>query len=313
MLFRSWEEKIERMLDTTITQNITHIAGVPTWTLVLLQRLLERTGAETVQEVWPQMELYIHGGVSFMPYRQQFEQLFKSMPTLFYQTYNASEGFFGIQMEPKADDMLLMLDYGVFYEFIPLENIDEEQPNTLQLEEVELGKTYAMVISTNGGLWRYKIGDTVTFTSVHPFKIKVAGRTRSYINAFGEELMVANADIAIARTATATGSKIREYTACPVYSEGNTVGTHEWLIEFEQEPQDINTFTAILDNFLKAVNSDYEAKRFKDIALGLPVVRSLEKGTFNKWLKSKNKMGGQHKVPRLSNERTIVEEILSLK
>ena len=311
-LLEDWEVKIERMLDTTISQNITHIAGVPTWTLALLQRLLERTGAKTVQEVWPQMELYIHGGVSFTPYRQQFEQLFKGMPTLFYQTYNASEGFFGIQMEPKADDMLLMLDYGIFYEFIPLENIDEEQPNTLQLEEVELGKTYALVISTNGGLWRYKIGDTVTFTSVHPFKIKVAGRTKSYINAFGEELMVANADIAIARTAMATGTKTRKYTACPVYSEGTTAGTHEGLIEFEEAPQDLSTFTAILDNFLKAVNSDYEAKRNKDLGMRMPIVHSLPKDTFYQWLRNNNKLGGQHKIPRLNNDRVLVEELKAI-
>jgi hypothetical protein len=307
-----WELKIERMLDTTISQNITHIAGVPTWTLVLLNRLLERTGAKSIQEVWPQMELYIHGGVSFTPYRQQFEQLFKGMPSLFYQTYNASEGFFGIQMEPRADDMLLMLDYGVFYEFIPLENIEEEQPKTLQLEEVELGKTYAMVISTNGGLWRYKIGDTITFTSVHPFKIKVAGRTKNYINAFGEELMVANADIAIARAATATGTKIREYTACPIYTDGNTIGTHEWLIEFEEAPSDINAFTSILDNFLKAVNSDYEAKRTKDLGMRMPIVHSIPKNTFYQWLRTNNKLGGQHKIPRLNNDRVLVEELKAI-
>ena len=310
-LMNDWEKKIERMIETVLQEDLTHIAGVPTWTLVLIQRILERTGKKNLLEVFPNLELYIHGGVSFTPYKSQFQQLIKGSQMNYYQTYNASEGFFGIQLEPNADDMLLMLDYGIFYEFIPLENLEEENPKTLQLNEVEIGKVYALVISTNGGLWRYKIGDTITFTSVYPFKIKVAGRTKNYINAFGEELMVHNADEALAEACKATDAVIKDYTAAPIFLTNQHKGGHEWLIEFEKQPTDIAQFTKILDEHLQKINSDYEAKRQKDIALQMPVIHSLQPNTFYNWLKQKGKIGGQHKVPRLCNDRKILEEILS--
>ncbi|MFM2224470.1 MAG: hypothetical protein RJA07_672 [Bacteroidota bacterium] len=311
-LMNDWEKKIEMMIATVLQQDITHIAGVPTWTMVLIQRILERTGKKNLLEVFPNLELYIHGGVSFTPYKSQFQQLIQGNQMNYYQTYNASEGFFGIQFEPNADDMLLMLDYGIFYEFIPAENMDDENPTTLQLHEVEIGKVYALVISTNGGLWRYKIGDTITFTSVFPFKIKVAGRTKNYINAFGEELMVHNADEALAMACSQTNAVIKDYTAAPIFLTNEHKGGHEWLIEFEKQPNDLLQFTTILDVHLQKINSDYEAKRQKDIALQMPVIHSLQPNTFYNWLKQKGKIGGQHKVPRLSNDRKIVEEILQI-
>ena len=309
-LMNDWEKKIEMMIATVLPQDITHIAGVPTWTLVLIQRILERTGKKNLIEVFPNLELYIHGGVSFTPYKSQFQQLIQGSQMNYYQTYNASEGFFGIQLEPDADDMLLMLDYGIFYEFIPAENMDEENPKTLQLNQVEIGKVYALVITTNGGLWRYKIGDTISFTSLFPFKIKVAGRTKNYINAFGEELMVHNADEALAVACNQTNAVIKDYTAAPIFLTTQNKGGHEWLIEFEKAPRDLFQFTTILDAHLQKINSDYEAKRQKDIALQAPVIHALQPDTFYHWLKQKGKIGGQHKVPRLSNDRKIVEEIL---
>jgi GH3 auxin-responsive promoter len=311
-LMEDWELKIDKMIATTSKQNVTHIAGVPTWTLVLLQKLLKQSGKSSIHEIWPQLELYIHGGVNFTPYRNQFKQLLKGTSIHFYETYNASEGFFGIQLEPGADDLLLMLDYGVFYEFIPLEQDSEENPRTLQLDEVEIGKLYSLVITTNGGLWRYRIGDTIAFTSLHPFKIKIAGRTKNFINAFGEELMVHNAEEAIAQACIATGAVLNDYTACPVYMNDGSAGTHEWFIEFEKAPDSLTSFTVALDNFLKANNSDYEAKRQKDMAMSMPIIRPLPSGVFYQWLKQKNKLGGQHKIPRLCNDRKIAEEILAL-
>jgi hypothetical protein len=310
-LMNDWELKMERMIETTLKQDVTHMAGVPTWSLILIQRILERTGAKNITDVWKNFELYIHGGVSFTPYQQQFKQLIQGN-TNFYQTYNASEGFFGIQYEPNADDMLLMLDYGIFYEFIPIENIDDEQPLTLQLNEVEVGKIYALVISTNGGLWRYKLGDTIVFTSTKPFKIKVAGRTKSYINAFGEELMVHNADEALAMACAKTNAVITDYTAAPIFLNEHGKGGHEWLIEFEKQPNSLLQFAKLLDDNLKQLNGDYEAKRHKDIALQMPLIKTMPTSTFYNWLKSKSKLGGQHKVPRLSNNRKIVDEILGL-
>jgi len=255
--------------------------------------------------------VYIHGGVSFTPYQEQFKKLIVGNHVSYYQTYNASEGFFGIQFERNADDMLLMLDYGIFYEFIPFENMDDENPKTIQLEEVELGKVYAVVISTNGGLWRYKLGDTITFTSLLPFKIKVAGRTKNFINAFGEELMVHNADEALAKACSLTNAIVKDYTAAPIFLTADKKGGHEWLIEFEKEPEDVQQFISFVDAFLKETNSDYEAKRHKDIALQMPIIHALPDNTFYNWLKRKGKIGGQHKVPRLSNDRKIIEEILS--
>lgn len=309
-LLEEWEEKIDRMARTTMEENVTHIAGAPTWTLVLIHRILELTGKQNIKEVWPNLQLFIHGGVSFTPYREQYRKLIPDDDMHYMETYNASEGFFGLQNEPEKDDLLLMLDYGIFYEFLPMEQIGTEHPKTLQLDEVEVGKNYALVISTNGGLWRYVIGDTIKFTSLAPYKFRISGRVKHYINAFGEEVIIDNSDLAIAKACEATGAAVREYTAAPlVYPEGN--GRHEWLIEFDKAPVDLDVFVKELDDALKAANSDYEAKRHKDMVLLPPLVHVLPHGTFYNWLKNRGKLGGQHKVPRLSNERVYVEEILA--
>jgi hypothetical protein len=285
---------------------------VPSWTLVLLKRILDLTGKTSIPEVWPNLEVFIHGGISFIPYKEQYKKILGPGSINYLETYNASEGFFGIQDRPNADDMLLMLDYGIFYEFLPIEHIDEANPKTVSLDEVQLGKNYALIISTNAGLWRYKIGDVIRFTSINPYRIKITGRTKSFMNAFGEELMVDNADKAFEISCKKTGAIITEYTAAPVYFSENASGAHEWLIEFAIAPQNIEYFGEVFDNALKSLNSDYEAKRYHDLILSPPIIRVMENGTFYKWLKHKGKLGGQHKVPRLSNERKIVEEILSL-
>ena len=308
-LMNEWEKKIEKIAEVTIKQNVTNITGVPSWTLVLLKRILEITGRNNISEVWPNLELFVHGGVSFLPYRQQFDQILGNN-VHYLETYNASEGFFGIQDQFDKDDMLLMLDYGIFYEFIPLSETGQSLKNAIPLNEVLIGVNYAMVITTNSGLWRYQIGDTITFTSTCPYRIKITGRTRNFINAFGEELIVDNAVKAINIACEKTKSIINEFTAAPIYFTDNTSGAHEWLIEFENEPDNITYFTEVLDNALKALNSDYEAKRYQNMVLGLPIVRVLSKGTFYHWLKDNNRLGGQYKVPRLSNNRKIVEEIL---
>jgi hypothetical protein len=285
------------------------VSGVPTWTLVLFQKILEMTGKRHMREVWPNLELYMHGGVSFVPYRDQFEKLIGGGGMHYLETYNASEGFFAAQDRPDGDGMLLFLDHGIFLEFMPIEEYGKPDPQTIGLADVEVGRNYAPVISTNGGLWRYLIGDTIQFTTRFPFRIKVSGRLKHFINAFGEELIVDNSDKAIAMACGHTGTVVKDYTAGPVYFTDGTNGAHEWLIEFEREPENLPLFTYELDLALKGLNSDYEAKRHKDIALRMPVVRSLPRGTFNEWLKSKNKLGGQHKVPRLSNDRKYIEEI----
>jgi len=312
-LMDEWESKIEMMARATINHNVTSASGVPSWTLLLFKRVLEITGKSNILEVWPQFELFIHGGVNFTPYKEQFLSLLPSEKVSYLETYNASEGFFGIQDRDKADDMLLMLDYGIFYEFIPPDQIGTGNPKTLLLEEVELGVNYAIVISTNAGLWRYIIGDTVTFTTLNPFRIKITGRTRNFINAFGEELIVDNAEKGLAIACEKCKAIISEYTAGPVYFDGNSKGAHEWLIEFEKVPEDISFFTNIFDNALKSVNSDYEAKRYHDLILGEPIIRVMPKNIFYTWLKSKGKLGGQHKVPRLSNDRKYLLEIMQLK
>lgn len=309
LLMDEWESKIEKLAETTIKENVTSISGVPTWNLVLFRRILELTGKQTVAEVWPELELFMHGGVSFVPYREQFEKII-GKPINYLEMYNASEGFFAAQDQPGEDGMLLFADHGIFYEFMPLEEYGKQFPNTIGLNKVELGKNYALIISTNGGLWRYIVGDTIQFTSLQPFRIKVSGRIKHFINAFGEELMVDNTDKAIAIACEQTGAIVNEYTAAPIYfSQGNN-GAHEWLIEFEKDPVGLNDFVYELDTALKNLNSDYEAKRHKNIALRLPFVQPVPKGTFHRWLQSKGKMGGQHKVPRLSNDRTYVEEII---
>ncbi|MEO6819552.1 MAG: GH3 auxin-responsive promoter family protein [Ginsengibacter sp.] len=310
-LLDEWESKIEKLAESTIKENVTSIAGVPTWTIILIKRILEISGKKTLKEVWPNLELYIHGGVSFTPYRQQLNNLIGGNIN-YLETYNASEGFFAAQNLPDDDGMLLFTDHGIFYEFLPAEEYKKPNPKTVGLSQVILHKNYALVISTNGGLWRYLVGDTVEFTSLKPFKIKVTGRIKHYMNAFGEEVIVDNADRAIAAACEKTGLVVIDYTAAPVYFSANANGAHEWLIEFEKEPKDLGPFTEELDKALKSVNSDYEAKRYKNIALALPVLHSLPKGRFNKWLKGKGKLGGQHKVPRLSNDRKMLEEILSI-
>ncbi|HEY5465304.1 MAG TPA: GH3 auxin-responsive promoter family protein [Hanamia sp.] len=308
-LLDEWESKIEQLAKSTINENVTSLAGVPTWTIILIKRILQISGKKTLKEVWPNLELYMHGGVSFTPYREQVRKLIGA-PINYLEIYNASEGFFAAQNRPDDDSLLLFTDHGIFYEFLPVEEYPKPDAKTIGLKQVELYKNYALVISTNGGLWRYLLGDTIQFTSLKPFKIKVTGRLKHYMNAFGEEVIVDNTDKAIAIASAKTGAIVKDYTAAPVFFSENNNGAHEWLIEFETAPPDLKTFTTELDEALKSVNSDYEAKRYKNIALRGPVVHVLEKDTFNKWLKSKGKLGGQHKVPRLSNERKMIEEIL---
>ncbi len=309
-LMDKWDEKIERMAQETIKENVTNISGVPSWTLVLLKRILEITGKKTIAEVWPGLELFVHGAVNFTPYREQFKQIIGKR-IQYLETYNASEGFFGIQDRNDSDEMLLMLDYGIYYEFIPQKYWHEENPKTLTLSEVQTGEQYALVITTNAGLWRYKIGDTIQFTSISPYRIKISGRTAHFINAFGEELVIDNAEKAITEAGKRTGATVREFTAAPVYFGKKNNGAHEWLIEFSDEPENLDEFTMALDEELKKVNSDYEAKRFKDITLNKPIVHKMPKNTFYKWMEKNKKLGGQHKVPRLANHRKFVEEILS--
>ncbi|HMN05710.1 MAG TPA: GH3 auxin-responsive promoter family protein [Flavobacteriales bacterium] len=309
-LMENWEAKVERMARETMREDVRSIAGVPSWTLVVLKRVLELTGKDNIMEVWPNLELFMHGGVSFRPYREQYNRLFPSASMNYLESYNASEGFFGITDEHGSDSLLLMLDYGIFFEFIPVKELHREQPPTKLLHEVEPGQDYALVISTNAGLWRYMPGDTVRFTSVQPYRIQVSGRTRSFINAFGEELIVENADRGIQCACEATGAVVSDYTAGPVYMDDLARGGHEWVIEFESEPEDLERFTAVLDTTMRGLNSDYDAKRSTDTVLGKPLVHAVPKGTFHHWLKEKGKLGGQHKVPRLCNDRLILDQLL---
>ncbi len=309
-LMDEWENKIERLAQSTIHEHVTSMAGVPTWLIVLLRRILEITQKQTIKEVWPHLELYMHGGVSFVPYKQQFEKLIGA-PVNYMEMYNASEGFFSAQDDMNTDGMLLMLDHGIFYEFMPVSEYENESHQTIQLNDVEVGVNYAPVITTNGGLWRYLLGDTIQFISLNPHRIKVSGRLKHYINAFGEEVIVDNTDKAVAIACQQTGAHVNDYTAAPVYFSDSENGAHEWLIEFEKEPENLQRFIYELDSALKNINSDYEAKRHKDIALRMPVVHTVPKNTFKNWLGSKGKLGGQHKVPRLNNDRQILDEIKS--
>jgi len=311
-LMDNFEEKVEKIARATIDVNVTNIAGVPTWNLVLAKRILEITGKNNLLEVWPNLEFYFHGAVNFNPYREQFKKLIPSEKMYYMETYNASEGFFGIQDQPNSEEMLLMLDYGIYYEFLPMEDFHKEHPKTLGLDQVEMNKNYALIISTNAGLWRYMIGDTIKFTSLDPYRIQITGRTKHFINAFGEELIIDNAEKGLSKACQETGAVIRDYTACPIYFQGNDAGGHEWIIEFEQSPNDIERFTDILDQTLREVNSDYDAKRFKDMALRRPLVHHAPDGTFYNWMKNRGKLGGQHKVPRLANDRAYVDEILKM-
>lgn len=310
-LLDEWEDKIERLAQNTIHENVTSLAGVPTWTIILIKRILEISGKKNLKEVWPNLELYMHGGVSFTPYREHISKLIGGHIN-YLEMYNASEGFFAAQNMPDDEGLLLYTDHGIFYEFLPVEEYKKPEPKTIGLSSVELNKNYALVISTNGGLWRYLLGDTIQFTSLKPFKVKVTGRLKHFMNAFGEEVIIDNADNAIAIASDKTGAVVNDYTAAPIFFGEKNNGAHEWLIEFEIPPKDLKEFSVQLDKALKSVNSDYEAKRHKSIALGPPVVHPLKPGVFNKWLKSKGKLGGQHKVPRLSNERTMIDEILKM-
>ena len=311
-LIEDFEEKMKMITEKTVDMNITSISGVPSWYLVLIRNILSVTGKENLHQVWPNLEVFFHGGVSFAPYREQYRKLMPDPMMLFMETYNASEGFFAIQDDLTDSSMLLMLDYGVYYEFIPVDKINSDHPPTLTIGEVETGVNYAMVISTDGGLWRYAIGDTVVFTSLCPHKIKITGRTKHFINAFGEEVIIDNAEKALEKACVGTHAHINEYTAGPVYMGTETRGSHEWVIEFDREPDDIEHFIEILDNTLKSVNSDYEAKRYKDLTLVRPVVRVVAPGTFYRWFKDKDKLGGQNKMPRLSNNREFIESILKI-
>jgi hypothetical protein len=310
-LMTEWEEKIELMARSTIEEDVYIIAGVPSWTMVLAKKILEITGKSNLREVWPNLELFMHGGVSFEPYRAAFRELIPFDDMHYVETYNASEGFFGIQDVDGSNELLLMLDYGIYYEFIPMHAFEGTDSKVIyKLDEVKLGEEYALVISTNAGLWRYIVGDTICFTSKTPYRFKLSGRTKHFINSVGEEVIVNNADHAIAEASSKTDAIIREYTVAPIYMDGKTQSKHEWLIEFERKPNDINRFMLLLDESLRTINSDYDAKRTKNMALGKPLLHVLKSGSFDAWLQKKGKLGGQHKVPRLMNSREIVEQIL---
>ena len=308
----NFEEKIEQIAQITIKEDVTSLAGVPTWNIVMAKRILEMTGKNNLLEIWPNLEFYGHGGVSFRPYKEQFKQLIPSDNMYYLENYNASEGYFGLQDRSDSDDLLLMLDYGIYYEFLPTEYLDEEHPQTLSLDQVEIGKNYALIITTNAGLWRYKIGDTIRFTSLSPYRFQISGRTKQYINTFGEEVIVDNAEQALNVACQATGATIKDYTAGPIYFKNGDAGAHEWIIEFEREPSDFQRFCDVLDTSLREINSDYDAKRFKDMALGFPVIHKAPSDTFYQWMKSKGKLGGQNKVPRLANNREYLDPLLEM-
>lgn len=310
MLMSNWEEKLEKICETTVNEDVRCLAGVPSWFLTLIHKILEKTGKSNLHEVWPNLELFIHGGISFVPYREQYRQLLPDPKMKYVETYNASEGFFGIQDDPGDSSMLLMLDYGVYYEFMPVSELGKANPRTLLLEEVETGVNYALLITTNGGLWRYMIGDTIQFTSLQPYKFRITGRTKLFINAFGEEVIIDNATEALRKACEQTASRVYEFTAAPVFMNGGHKGAHEWLIEFETPPADPEQFAEILDAELQKLNSDYEAKRLLSLErLKLHIAR---RNLFNDWLKEKGKLGGQHKVPRLWNDRTHIEQLLEM-
>ncbi len=311
MLMSNWEEKIEKICETTVKEDVRCLAGVPSWFLTVINKILEKTGKENLHEVWPNLELFIHGGISFTPYREQYKRLLPHPKMKYMETYNASEGFFGLQDDPTDPSMLLMLDYGTYYEFMPVSEMGKQHPKTLLLEEVEPGINYAMIITTSGGLWRYMIGETFSFTSTKPYKFRITGRTKLFINAFGEELIIDNATKALKRACEQTAANVFEFTAAPVFMDEGRKGAHEWLIEFDTPPDNPENFADILDRELQKLNSDYEAKRLLSLErLKLHIARP---GLFNDWLKEKGKLGGQHKVPRLWNDRTHIDELLKMK
>lgn len=306
-LMADWETKMQAIVNATIQEDVTSLAGVPSWMLVLLNQVLETTGEDNLFNIWPNLEVYFHGGVSFNPYIEQYNKILPKENFRYYEIYNASEGFFAIQDQNSVKELLLMLDYGIFYEFIPMDVYGTPSEKIIPLSEVEIGKNYAIVITTNSGLWRYKIGDTVKFTSISPYRIKITGRTKHFINVFGEELIIENAEEALRKVTTATQSEIVDYTVAPIFMEGKEKGAHEWMIEFKTPPKDINEFTQLLDQALQDVNSDYEAKRFNNTTLNLLKLNVARKNLFYDWLKKEGKLGGQHKVPRLSNTRELLD------
>lgn len=310
-LIADFQQKIETICRTTVNRRITSFAGVPSWNLVLMNRVLEYTGKDNLCEVWPEMSLFIHGGIAFTPYRSQYEKLIPSTEMKYMETYNASEGFFALQDDPNDSSMLLMLDYEVFYEFLPMGSLDDPT-QVVTIEGVKTGINYAMIISTSCGLWRYMIGDTVEFTSLSPYKIRITGRTKHYINAFGEEIIIDNAQRALSAACAATGASIAEYTAAPIFMEGKSKGAHEWLVEFSEAPSSEELFIKTLDDTLQSVNSDYAAKRYLSTTLNAPCLRVAPSGLFYKWLASRGKVGGQNKVPRLSNDRRYIDPLIDL-
>ncbi len=311
-LMSDWEYKMQAIVYETINENVTSLAGVPSWMLVLLNNVLEHTEKKSLFDIWPNLEVYFHGGVSFTPYMDQYKSLLPKRDFKYYEIYNASEGFFAIQDQNNSSELLLMLDYGIFYEFIPMDTYGSENEKAIPLSDVEIGKNYAVIITTNAGLWRYKIGDTVRFTSINPYRVKVSGRTKHFINAFGEELIIENAEDALKKVCKKTKAEIVDFTAAPIFMNGKEKGAHEWLIEFKKMPNDIDYFNELFDNALKAINSDYEAKRYNNMTLNKPKINIARENLFYDWLKENNKLGGQHKVPRLSNSRMYLDDLLKL-
>jgi hypothetical protein len=311
-LMSKWEEKISKLAEETARENVTNLAGVPTWTILLIQKIVELEGKQNILEVWPNLEVFFHGAVSFTPYRALFKSLIPKSSMIYWETYNASEGFFGIQDQNNSEDMLLMLDYGIFYEFIPADELANEHPQAISLQDVELYKNYAMLITTNAGLWRYNIGDTVKFTSLSPHRIRISGRTKHFMNAFGEEVIVENAEAAVTKACEGTQAVMTNFTAAPIYIVEGKKGKHQWLIEFKSLPDSMDRFTIMLDGALREINSDYDAKRAHDLALALPEVVAVAEGTFYEWMKKRGKLGGQNKVPRLCNSREYVDDILKM-
>lgn len=311
-LMSEWETKMQAIINETRNENVTSFAGVPSWMFVLLNRLLQETGKENLFEIWPNLEMYMHGGVAFDPYKEQYKKLIPSDNFKYYEIYNASEGFFALQDQNYSNEMLLMLDYGIFYEFIPMDTFGTLNQRVITLDQVELNKNYAIVITTNSGLWRYLVGDTVRFTSINPYRIKVSGRTKHHINVFGEELMVENTDIAIAKTCEICKAEVMDYTVAPIFMNDKEKGAHEWIIEFSKPPEDVDTFRKVLDQTLQSLNSDYEAKRYNNMTLNPLVLNIARENLFYDWLKKQDKLGGQNKIPRLSNQRDYIEQLKAL-
>ncbi len=311
-LMSEWETKMQAIVDETINENVTSLAGVPSWMLVLLNNVLDKTEKESLFDIWPNLEVYFHGGVSFNPYKDQYKAILPKNNFKYYEIYNASEGFFAIRDQNYSSDLMLMLDYGIFYEFIPMDTYGTSKQKVIPLSDVELNKNYAVIITTNAGLWRYKIGDTIRFVSLSPHRIKVSGRTKHHINAFGEELIIENAEDALKKVCKRTSAEIVDYTAAPIFMNGKEKGAHEWIIEFKTPPEDMSYFEELFDNALKSLNSDYEAKRYNNMTLNKPKIHCARTNLFYDWLKVNNKLGGQHKVPRLSNSRDYVDELLRL-